>query len=121
MTDQRWTQLESFVRAETGSFSRQVITPSTSLEDDLDLTGDDADDFMAKFFAHFKIDAGDFDSGRYHLGEGSGLVLLFATLLSKKKRDRLKRIPLTMAMLQEAIRIGRWETARVEGVASTSV
>jgi hypothetical protein len=48
-----WNELENFVRKEAGVFSNKILKPETSLEDDLDITGDDSDIFMERFFSIF--------------------------------------------------------------------
>ena len=57
----------------------KVITTTTPLEDDLGITGMEGEMFMQVFFARFKVDEGDFSSGRYFMDEGSGLLLMLVT------------------------------------------
>ena len=109
-----WQELESFVRTETGISRKAVLTAETRLTDDLDLTGDDAEEFMEKFFIRFRVELGDFQFDRYFVGEGSGLILLLLTLLSRKRREALTRVPLTLGMLLNAAGMGRWESAKLE-------
>jgi hypothetical protein len=112
LMDKFWAEIEAFVRKERGTLARQVITPATRLEDDLDVTGDDADQFMERFFDHFHVDTGDYNFNRYFLTEGSGLTLLLA-IFSKKRREKLERVPLTLGMLANAARLGQWESSRL--------
>ena len=70
--------------------------------------------FMEAFFARFKVDEGDFASGRYLMDEGSGLLLILLTALSRKRRKALVRIPITVGMLVAAARLGKWNSAKVE-------
>ncbi|RDK04432.1 DUF1493 family protein [Paraburkholderia lacunae] len=111
--DKLWPEVEAFVRKEAGVSARKLITPLTSLEDDLDITGDDAGEFMVRFFEHFRIEVGDYDFNRYFLTEGSGVALLF-TMFSKKRRESLKRVPLTVGMLVNAVRLKRWDSSQIE-------
>ncbi|PTB20426.1 hypothetical protein C9I57_11125 [Trinickia symbiotica] len=114
MSDPLLEEVESFVRSERGLPHSDVITPATTLEDDLGITGIEGEMFMDAFFAHFKVDEGDFSSGRYFMDEGSGLLLMLVTALSRKRRKALNRVPLTVSMLVTAARLGRWDSEKVE-------
>ncbi|MBF3831155.1 DUF1493 family protein [Burkholderia pseudomallei] len=114
MNDPLLEEVESFVRRERGLSKSKVITTATTLEDDLGITGIEGEMFMEAFFAKFKVDEGDFASGRYFNDEGSGLLLMLVTALSKKRRAALERVPLTVGMLASAARLGRWDSARIE-------
>ncbi|MFM0069402.1 DUF1493 family protein [Paraburkholderia aspalathi] len=84
-------------------------SPSDSLENDLDLTGDEADDFMGKFFEKFKVEPGDYDFRRYFSEEGFNLFATIAMPFFKKKRKKYDKDPLTVAMLERAINSGVWD------------
>lgn len=114
MSDPLLEEVESFVRSERGLSKSKAITPATTLEDDLGITGIEGEMFMEAFFARFKVEEGDFASGRYFIDEGSGLLLMLITALSKKRRKALDRVPLTVGMLVTAARLGRWDTEKVE-------
>ncbi|MEX3955217.1 DUF1493 family protein [Trinickia sp. EG282A] len=114
MSDHLLEEVESFVRHERGLSKSQVIAPTTTLEDDLGITGIEGEMFMDAFFAHFKVDEGDFSSGRYFMDEGSGLLLMLVTALSRKRRKGLARVSITIGMLVEAARLGRWDSEEVE-------
>jgi hypothetical protein len=107
-------EVESFVRKERGLSKSKVITTATTLEDDLGITGIEGEMFMEAFFARFKVDEGDFASSRYFMDEGSGLLLMLVTALSRKRRKALDRIPITVGMLVTAARLGKWDSAKVE-------
>ena len=112
MNSNSWSELEGFVRRESGAFPGKILGRETSLEDDLDTTGDDSDIFMEKFFEYFSVDVGDFDIDRYFLGEGGGLLSL---LVNKIKRNDIKnKTPLTLKMLEKSIELRRWDTDLIE-------
>ncbi|WP_175949625.1 DUF1493 family protein [Burkholderia vietnamiensis] len=113
MSDPLLEEVESFVCRERG-LKDKVVTPTTTLEDDLGITGIEGEMFMEAFFTRFRVDEGDFASGRYFMDEGSGLLLMLVTALSKKRRRALDRVPLTVGMLVTAVRLGRWDSAKVE-------
>ncbi|WP_206951440.1 DUF1493 family protein [Trinickia acidisoli] len=98
MNDSLWAEVESFVRTERGLLKHKGITPATTLEDALGISGIEGEAFMEAFFARFKVDEGDFASGRYFMDEGSGLLLMLFTALSRKRRAGLERVPLTLGM-----------------------
>jgi hypothetical protein len=106
--------VEAFVRERTGHSKRTPITAETRLEDDLDLTGIEAENFMDSFFAVYEVESGDYRFDRYFVGEGSGLILSLVTLLSKKRRDALKRVPITVGMLADAAERRRWISSEIE-------
>ncbi|NRO99393.1 DUF1493 family protein [Paraburkholderia sp. NMBU_R16] len=70
--------------------------------------------FMEAFFARFKVDEGDFEAGRYFMDEGSGLLLMLVTALSRKRRKALDRVPITVGMLVTAANLGKRDSAKVE-------
>lgn len=107
-------EVESFVRKERGLPKSKVITTATTLEDDLGITGIESEMFMEAFFARFKVDEGDFASGRYFMDEGSGVLLMLVTALWRKRRRALVRIPITVGMLVTAARLGRWDSTTIE-------
>ena len=92
----------------------EVITTAMTLEDDLGITGMEGEMFMQALFARVKVDEGDFASERYFMDEGSGLLLMLVTALSRKRRKALDRIPITVGMLVTAASLGRWDSAKIE-------
>jgi len=48
------------------------------------------------------------------MDEGSGLLLMLVTALSRKRRKALDRIPITVGMLVTAASLGKWDSAKVE-------
>jgi hypothetical protein len=105
-----WEELELFVRSETEISKHQALTRGLNLEKDLDLTGDDADDFMGKFFEKFRIEHGDFDFDRYFSPEGFNLFVVIGFAFSKKSRRKYDKEPLTLGMLEKAIEAGVWNS-----------
>jgi hypothetical protein len=107
-------ELVKFVRARIGLSSTQALSLSSSLERDLGLTGDDAAYFMEAYFEQFHVEVGDFDFPRYFVEESApGPFLLLASLIFKPVRKRYEPEPVTVAMLQRAIDIGAWDSARI--------
>ena len=110
-------ELEAFIRKEIGLSPKKSINLSDTLEDDLGVTGDDADDFMGAFSKRFNVEKGDFDFHRYFEMEGFSVwpFSIFTNWLHRrwgiKKYDQ--RESLTVAMLQYAIELGIWDSQRL--------
>ncbi|TGN97009.1 MULTISPECIES: DUF1493 family protein [unclassified Burkholderia] len=123
MSAARWEKLAAFAREELGRplFGGQLrIEPSSRLEEDLRVTGIDAIEFIDKWAETFGVNAAEFPYDRYFGPEGQEMVTTFLALFSERYRKR-PRVPLTLGMLEEAMRIGRWDTDAIESVARDQV
>ncbi|HVW49839.1 MAG TPA: DUF1493 family protein [Trinickia sp.] len=120
MKDATWDRLEAFAREELGRplfGGRLNLQPTSRLEDDLGLTGLDAVEFIDKWSETFDVQAQGFPYRRYFSPEGQQLLSSFLGLFSKRFR-RPALLPLTLGMLAEAMRRGRWDTAEIEATAN---
>lgn len=115
-----WERLEAWVRKENATSPKKQLTRDTQLDDDLDVTGDEAEDFMEHFFEEFSIDFGDYNFDHYFVPEGFSPLETFLLLISKKKRASYDRSPITLGMLHQAALDGRWECARLDSLSSLS-
>ncbi|WP_322092834.1 DUF1493 family protein [Paraburkholderia bannensis] len=126
MDDALWKALTDYTREEIGRplFGKELtLEPTTEVIDDLRIDGDDAVEFIDKLFLKFDV-KGDFPYARYFSGEGTALVplMLVPALVGALFRAVTKRPrtpdpddhPLTLGMLHEAMRKGRWDTDEVE-------
>lgn len=132
MDNPLWVQLTAFTRHEIGGkplFGKEpVLTPATRLLDDLRVDGDDAVEFLEKWFETFQV-AGmeNFPINRYFGSEGTpaGAALLVVPFLARTLWRALfrpkppseanpKHPSLTLGMLYEAARVGRWDTEAIE-------
>ncbi|MGK8204740.1 DUF1493 family protein [Burkholderia cenocepacia] len=116
MKDDIWERLEAFTRAELRRplFGGKLdLQPASRLEQDLGVTGLDAVEFIDKWAEAFNVDAKDFPYRRYFGPEGQELLSSLVGLFSKRHR-RPARVPLTLGMLAEATRRGKWETEAIE-------
>jgi hypothetical protein len=126
LDDALWTAIVAFTREELGRpwFDKvQPLTLSTRVLDDLRIDGDDAIEFIDRLFAKFNV-KGDFPYARYFDGEGTaGLSLLlipflvgtlFRFVFRLKHAPDPDEHPLTLGMLYEACRVGRWSTEAIE-------
>ncbi|KVD25573.1 DUF1493 family protein [Burkholderia ubonensis] len=117
MADATWDQLEAFAREELGKpiFGGPLkLTPDSRIEEDLRLTGLDAVEFIDKWAETFGVEAQGFPYSRYFGPESLDVIQSVLGLFSKKHRDP-ELVPLTLGMLAEAMRRGRWNTAEIEG------
>nr|WP_063801231.1 DUF1493 family protein [Burkholderia ubonensis] len=108
-------RLEAFIRHATGMSTNRPLKPTDRLESDLDITGDDADDFMGAFFDQFSVEPGDYRFDRYFSEEGFNPFAIALLLFSKKARQRYEKEPLTVAMLEHAIELGVWDSRKLAG------
>ncbi|AJY31266.1 hypothetical protein BTM_4748 [Burkholderia thailandensis 34] len=116
MNDEIWGRLEAFAREELGRplFGGSLkLQPESRLEQDLGLTGLDAVEFIDKWAKTFQVAAQDFPYRRYFNPEGQQLLSSVLGLFSKKFR-RPELVPLTLEMLAEAMRRGRWDSTEIE-------
>jgi hypothetical protein len=127
--DSQWDALVAFTREEIGLpwFGKEpALTRSTRVLDDLGIDGDDAFEFMENFFDRFEVaNAEDFPMPRYFYDEGNAIAVLLAVPILVIMLVRFVfRLPpvkpnpdepaLTLGMLHEAIRVGRWDTEAIE-------
>ena len=94
MDNHLFEQIRQFVESEQGR-CRFALTPETTLEGDLHITGDDADEFLAAFGNRFHVDVSGFDYAAYFGSEGT-----FRNLPTPGK------IPLTLGDLCRAAETG---------------
>ncbi|PMS33228.1 uncharacterized protein DUF1493 [Trinickia symbiotica] len=113
-----WLQLEAFARKELGRplFDGQLkLTPDSRLEEDLRLTGVDAVEFIDKWAETFGIEAQGFPYNRYFGPDSLDVIKSVLGLFSKRFRDP-PLVSLTLGMLAEAMRRGRWNTTEIEAI-----
>ncbi|WP_321885166.1 DUF1493 family protein [Paraburkholderia bannensis] len=120
MADPIWQALEAFAREEPGRplFGRLELKPESRIEEDLRLTGMDAIEFIDNWAEKFNIDAPDgFPYDRYFGPESLDVIRAVAGIFSKKFRDA-PLVPITLGMLAEAMRRGKWNTAEIEAAST---
>ena len=120
MPTDTWEKLAAFTREELGRplFGGELkIAPSSRLEEDLYVTGIDAIEFIDKWAETFGVQAGDFPCGRYFGPEEQDRVTTFLAMFSERYR-KPPRVSLTLGMLEEAMRLGRWDSNAIEPAAT---
>ncbi|HDR9502177.1 TPA: DUF1493 family protein [Burkholderia cepacia] len=115
-----WEKPAAFTREELGRplFGGELkIAPSSRLEEDLYVTGIDAIEFIDKWAETLGVPAGDFPCGRYFGPEEQDRVTTFLAMFSERYR-KPPRVSLTLGMLEEAMRLGRWDSNAIEPAAT---
>jgi len=119
-----WDRLLAIAREHTTysirSPRRVELSVHTRVAEDLGLQGELALDFLdaiEKEFPGFEFvgEQGDFDFGKYFLSQISqtfGASWLYLFNRNAKESDKAKKLPLTLGMLEDALSLGYWETAR---------
>lgn len=79
---------------------RFPLTPEITLEEDLKITGDDADEFIIAFGKEFNVDISEFDFSKYFDAEGQGCLNLFFWKPPNKA-------PITLGDLYNAVIAGK--------------
>ncbi len=103
-------ELEEFILREVGLSPKRQLHAANTMEDDLGMTRDDADEFMGAFPKRFNVAPSDFDFNRYFDMEGSS-IWPFSILTNWLQRrwgitKYEHREALTVGMLQRAIDLG---------------
>ncbi|WP_332655932.1 DUF1493 family protein [Brevundimonas sp.] len=83
------------------------LADDADLFDVLGIEGDDAGEFMDAFVARFDVEAGNYRWYFHHGEEGWSIGALFY----KPIHRRFGRMPITVAVLTEAVRTKRWPIA----------
>jgi hypothetical protein len=82
----------------------QPLSDGADVFDVLGITGDDASGFMEAFVDRFEVDATSYLWYFHHADEGWS----FGALFYRPIHRRFGRIPITVAVLTEAVRTRRW-------------
>ncbi|QTD90528.1 DUF1493 family protein [Burkholderia anthina] len=119
MTDTTWAQLEAFAREELGRpmlGGPLKLMRDSRMEEDLRITGIDAIEFIDKWAETFGVDVTNFPYKCYFGPDTLDVVRSILGLFSSRYRDPAL-VPLTLRMLEEATRLGRWDTEAIERAA----
>ena len=93
---------------------RDMLTPESNLsgalweKGSLGIQGDDAHEFMEKFFREFEIDPGEYNWRLYFYPEGSDVFGFLKLLMFWKKREVVDIRVLTLRHLHDAAIRKRW-------------
>ncbi len=109
MNKNQLTEVINFVKSFTRT-SYNNISPETTLEKDLGITGDDGQDFMQGFFQKFTVSNESFDCSNYFSSEGLDLFGISYILRKILRLPPLKNPShdITIKDLHDAIELGYW-------------
>lgn len=106
--DQDMQRLIALLLEHISPLAVEMLTLNTSINHDLGCDGDDAAELMADLADRFSIDFVDYDAYRYFHPEGYDLMRW------RRAKDRRGMIPLTLAMLYQAIKERCWRVEKIE-------
>ncbi|MGF6459800.1 DUF1493 family protein [Pseudomonas frederiksbergensis] len=106
--------LMQLLHEELGLPERKTLSLTTSINFDLGCDGADARHLMEALEEQFAIDFVDYDAYRYFQPEG------FDVFLKRRAKGRGDKVPLTIGMLYNAIKVQRWDTEKLEGICSNA-
>ncbi|MBN3847344.1 MULTISPECIES: DUF1493 family protein [Burkholderiaceae] len=109
MSERSWLDLRNFIVEEACFPPDKLITEDMSVVYSLGQCGDDANEFMEKYFLTFRVDRGDYEFSRYFFMEGEGFIFYFVKKFILRKPLSLKRELMTVGMLYRAIVHGKWD------------
>ncbi|WP_028217642.1 DUF1493 family protein [Paraburkholderia oxyphila] len=110
-----WTELEEFIRKEAGEplIGKLDLTRDVDLYHDLDMNPPHIDRLLKQWAEQFNIDMTSFDLHDYYpsekLGIGSFLAAVVKSPFSARTREMLGGHALTLGMMEEAMKKGRWQ------------
>ncbi len=105
-----WEEISTFLQQTLCLSAKRQLTRQTTLNYELGVDGDDADEVMGAFFERFQIAPGDYDWARYFGEEGFNPFSVLVAILRKKP----KPVPLTLGMLEMAAKNRAWVTVQLE-------
>ena len=97
-------EIKAFVNKIRGGYTFD-FTKDTKLQEDLNIWGDDAVEFIEDFGANFNVDISEFDFRKYFKPEGDMILASIVDLFRKTKP--LEYTLLTLGDLEQAIRNGK--------------
>lgn len=84
------------------------------MEEDLRITGDDADEFLIEFGKIFSVDVSNFPVGDYFGDDGDSILPAIIRMFTGRKKRKTKR--LTIGDLEKAIIAGRLDEDVIHGL-----
>ena len=104
MRNDIFESIREFTVKQQGVNERDV-TQNASLENDLEIYGDDAIDFLVAFSKKFNVDISKFKAADYFSPEGVDVVGIIVRLFTGKKKKEKKE--LTIGHLEKAVIAGK--------------
>jgi acyl carrier protein len=107
--------LKKFIENERGKQSF-LLNENTELYKDLNIYGDDANEFFIAFSKKFNVDVSNFMASEYFNDEGIDIIAMVIKIITGKRPqyDKGKK-PLTLANLVKAISAGKLDEEIING------
>jgi hypothetical protein len=102
MKNYYFDKLIKFIVKERGEYNFP-LTRDLDIENDLNIYGDDAVDFIHSFSMEFDVNISEFEISKYFSGEGDSFVKRILGLFKKEGEDLDSKDSLTIGKLEEAI------------------
>ncbi|WP_435237661.1 DUF1493 family protein [Psychromonas sp. PT13] len=100
-----FNRITTMIEFETG-YSKNKITRSTRLYQDINIDGDDAEELLYKYSELFGIDMSDFEFCRYFNNEGFDSISILKSLFGAGNKRNLE--PITVDMLEKNALSHKW-------------
>lgn len=101
-------KIQNFVEEQRWKYPFE-LKRTTTLEKDLKITGDDADEFIHSFGEKFDVDVTNFDISEYFEPEGDKILPAMIRFLTGQKKQKLKE--LSLGDLELAIKVRKLESS----------
>jgi hypothetical protein len=101
-----WDAIVNFLHTVWMIGPKDAIMRETRLLEDLDINGEDADEFFIKFIDTFQLDDSRFTITRYFGSRDNTFAKIFA-LLKGKRFETQPKVPFTVGDLENAIIAGK--------------
>ena len=103
MSSSNFEKLKSFIIKQRGTYKFK-LTRGLDLETDLEIYGDDVEEFIESFSIEFEVDVSRFDASKYFSPEGDPFIAKIASwILRLKAKKVIQRLPITIGDLEKAI------------------
>lgn len=104
MSDEIFEELKKFIIEQRWEYDFPLVR-ETTLERELRITGDDADEFLIAFGKKFNVDVSEFPIGDYFESEGDQILPAIIRMITRKEKRQKK--PLTIGQLEKAMIAGK--------------
>ena len=95
--------LKSFITEQRETYKFK-LTRDLDLETDLEIYGDDVEEFVESFSIEFGVDISKFDASKYFSPEGDPFIAkIVSWILRIKSKKGIQRLPITLGDLEKAI------------------
>jgi len=103
MSNSIFENLKHFITKQRGTY-RFKLSRDLDLETDLEIYGDDVEEFIESFSIEFGVDVSKFDASKYFSPEGDPFIAkIVSWVLRVKAKKDIQRLSITIGDLEKAI------------------